>query len=60
MEAYLEMKEPTPVEMMSVAVHIDDSNKEARVEDSNKEARVETVGALKHRYGDWLLAIGHR
>jgi hypothetical protein len=38
------------VEMASVAAH---------PEDSNKNAAVETVGALKDRYGDRNLALGH-
>jgi hypothetical protein len=36
-EASLERKEPTPVELVNVAAHS---------EDSNAEAAVETIGAL--------------
>jgi hypothetical protein len=51
MEAYLERKEPTPVETASAAAHS---------EDSNEDAAVETVGALKERYGDRHIAVGRR
>jgi hypothetical protein len=50
-EAYLERKEPTPVETASVETHL---------ERSNEEAAVEKVGALKNLYGNRHLAVGHR
>jgi hypothetical protein len=50
-EACLESKEPTSVEIESVAVH-DDVPKE--------EAAVKIVRAPKEQYGDQHLAIGHR
>jgi hypothetical protein len=43
MEAYLERKEPTPVEMVNVAEHPDVPN---------EGAKVETVGALEDLYGE--------
>jgi hypothetical protein len=50
-EASLKSKEPTSVEVESIAVH-----EEAPAE----EAAVKTVGALGKRYGDRYLAIGCR
>jgi hypothetical protein len=50
MEACLESKEPTSVEIESVAVH-DEVPKE--------EAITKTVRALKEWYGDRQLAVGH-
>jgi hypothetical protein len=49
MEACLESKEPTLVEVESVAMH---------EEVPKEEAALKTVGALKKRYGDRHLAIG--
>jgi hypothetical protein len=49
MEACLESKEPTSVEIKSVEVH---------EEVPKEEATVKTVRALKERYGDRHLAIG--
>jgi hypothetical protein len=48
-EVCLESKEPTPVEIVFLAVH---------EEALKEEAAVKTVRALKKRYGDWHLAIG--
>jgi hypothetical protein len=50
-DAYLEEKEPAPVEMANVAVPH---------EDSNEEAAVETIGALEDKYGDRHLDIRRR
>jgi hypothetical protein len=50
MEACLASKEPTSVEIESAVVH-DEALKE--------EAITKTVRALKERYGDRQLAVGH-
>jgi hypothetical protein len=51
MKASLEMEEPTPVEMVSIAAHS---------EDYNIEATLETTTALEDQYGDRNRAIGSR
>jgi hypothetical protein len=51
MEACLESKEPTSVEIESIVVH---------EEVPKEEAAVKTVRALKERCGDWHLAVGCR
>jgi hypothetical protein len=48
MEACLESKEPTPMEVNVVA------------EVPKEEVEVETIGALEDRYGDQHLAVGRR
>jgi uncharacterized protein YydD (DUF2326 family) len=49
-EACLESKEPASVETEFIAVY---------EEVPKEETTVETFGALKKRYGDWHLAVGH-
>jgi hypothetical protein len=50
MEACLDHKEPTLVEIESLMVH---------EEFPKEEAAVKTVRTQKKLYGDWHLAIGH-